>query len=136
MMDREEAIELLDDLIGFIEDNQGRDYDGALRMAIEALSVDRYTEQDVRDAFTDGYGCGIEALSAEPTVEKCGNTQFSKPTDTISRAEVSAWLSNMGHDKLASAVMDTRRFPSADRPSGECEHCVYKWDMRSSDKDV
>lgn len=36
-MTREEAIELLEDLDGVIEDNQGRDYDEAFRMAIEAL---------------------------------------------------------------------------------------------------
>lgn len=34
---REEAIELLEDLYGAIEDNHGRDYDEAFRMAIEAL---------------------------------------------------------------------------------------------------
>ena len=36
-MTKEEAIELLEDLDGAIEDNQGRDYDEAFRMAIEAL---------------------------------------------------------------------------------------------------
>ena len=36
-MTREEAIELLEDLDGAIEDNHGRDYDEAFRMAIEAL---------------------------------------------------------------------------------------------------
>lgn len=39
-MTREEAIELLEDLDGAIEDNQGRDYDEAFRMAIEALQKD------------------------------------------------------------------------------------------------
>ena len=39
-MTREEAIELLEDLGGAIEDNQGRDYDEAFRMAIEALSAE------------------------------------------------------------------------------------------------
>lgn len=38
-MKKEEAIELLEDLYGAIEDNQGRDYDEAFRMAIEALSA-------------------------------------------------------------------------------------------------
>ena len=37
-MKKEEAIELLEDLYGAIEDNHGRDYDEAFRMAIEALS--------------------------------------------------------------------------------------------------
>ena len=39
-MTREEAIELLEDLDGAIEDNHGRDYDEAFRMAIEALSAE------------------------------------------------------------------------------------------------
>ena len=36
-MTREEAIDLLDNLIGAVEDNHGSDYDGALKMAIKAL---------------------------------------------------------------------------------------------------
>lgn len=36
-MTKKEAIELLEDLYGAIEDNHGRDYDEAFRMAIEAL---------------------------------------------------------------------------------------------------
>lgn len=38
-MTREEAIDLLDNLIGMVEDNQENDYDEALKMAIEALNV-------------------------------------------------------------------------------------------------
>ena len=36
-MTREEAIDLLDNLIGMVEDNHNSDYDNALKMAIEAL---------------------------------------------------------------------------------------------------
>jgi hypothetical protein len=39
-MTREEAIELLDNLIGMVEDNQNSDYDTALKMAIKALEQD------------------------------------------------------------------------------------------------
>ena len=39
-MTKQEAIDLLDNLIGFVEDNQNNDYDEALKMAIEALSID------------------------------------------------------------------------------------------------
>lgn len=39
-MKREEAIELLEDLDGAIEDNQGRNYDEAFRMAIKALQIE------------------------------------------------------------------------------------------------
>ena len=37
-MEREEAIELLDNLIGMVEDNHEADYDTALKMAIDALN--------------------------------------------------------------------------------------------------
>lgn len=36
-MEKEQAIDLLDNLIGMVEDNQDNDYDTAFRMAIEAL---------------------------------------------------------------------------------------------------
>lgn len=32
--------------------------------------------------------------------------------DLIGRHEVAAWLENMGYDKLAEYVMDTKRFPT------------------------
>lgn len=44
-MTNEEAIELLEDLDGAIEDNHGRDYDKAFRMAIDALSVHKPTSR-------------------------------------------------------------------------------------------
>lgn len=45
-MTREEAIELLEDLDGTIEDNHGRDYDEAFRMAIESLSAEWVAEKE------------------------------------------------------------------------------------------
>ena len=44
-MTREEAIELLEDIIGFVEDNHGRNYDGAFRMAIESLQREEAEEK-------------------------------------------------------------------------------------------
>ena len=38
-MTREEAIELLEDLDGAVEDSHGRDYDEAFRMAVKALRM-------------------------------------------------------------------------------------------------
>ena len=39
--------------------------------------------------------------------------------DSISRKGVSAWLYNMGHEKLSEYVLDEKRFPSIDRQQGE-----------------
>lgn len=40
LMDRQDAIDLLDNLIGMVDDNHGSDYDAALRMGIEALKAE------------------------------------------------------------------------------------------------
>lgn len=37
---RQMAIDLLDNLIGMVDDNHGSDYDAALRMGIEALKAE------------------------------------------------------------------------------------------------
>lgn len=46
--------------------------------------------------------------------------------DLISRHGVSAWLYNMGYNKLSEAVMNKKRFPSS-QPEiitcGECAKC-------------
>lgn len=68
-MTREEAIELLKDVIGFVEDNQGRDYDTAFRMAIKALQHDVIFEQikwerDVALQTLEEHGIGLG--------QKCG----------------------------------------------------------------
>ena len=43
-MTKDKAIDLLDNLIGMIDDSHGNDYDEALRMGIEALR--KHTELD------------------------------------------------------------------------------------------
>ena len=42
MMDRHTAADLLDNLIGMVDDTQSNDYDTALRMGIEALKAERH----------------------------------------------------------------------------------------------
>lgn len=39
--------------------------------------------------------------------------------DLISRKGVSAWLYNMGHEKLSKYVLDEKRFPSVNRQQGK-----------------
>lgn len=49
-MDKEQAIDLLDNLIGMIEDNQDNDYDTAFRMAIDALKA-QLSQEDTTSAL-------------------------------------------------------------------------------------
>lgn len=46
----EQAMDLLDNLIGMVEDNQNNDYDSALHMAIEALKQ----QEELRKEENDG----------------------------------------------------------------------------------
>ena len=51
-MTEEKAIDLLDNLLGMIEDNQGNDYDTALKMGIQALKEREsmlYTDDDIHE---------------------------------------------------------------------------------------
>jgi hypothetical protein len=45
-MTRNQAIDLLDNLIGMVEDNQNNDYDTALHMTIEALKQQEELRKD------------------------------------------------------------------------------------------
>ena len=49
-MTNEEAIELLDNLIGMIEDNQNNDYDEALKMGIKALEILEFAKKELQFA--------------------------------------------------------------------------------------
>lgn len=99
VMDRKEAIQVLQTALTapFVYGA----YANAINMAIEALSQPNYeTDTEVRLVVTnrkkekvilwDAYGeveyYPIEALSVEPTVEKCEIPHYFKPTDLISRA--------------------------------------------------
>lgn len=46
-MDKQTAAELLDNLIGMVEDTQENDYDTALKMGIEALKAHAQPETDL-----------------------------------------------------------------------------------------
>ena len=55
-MTKKEAIELLDNLIGMVEDNQNNDYDEALKMGIKALENQKTLREELmkfRGGITD-----------------------------------------------------------------------------------
>ena len=60
-MTNEEAIDLLDNLIGIIDDNQENDYDTAFKMAIKAL--------EFLDKIADTYGDMLDIPTQEPSGE-------------------------------------------------------------------
>lgn len=79
-MTREEAADLLDNLIGMVEDNQENDYDEALKMAIEALNV-----PDTNVGDTISRQAAIDALLRNQEVysNNFGNDPIDKYTVAI-----------------------------------------------------
>lgn len=69
-MTREEAIDLLDNLVGMVEDNHKSDYDTALQMAIKALEElpKRRTEAKRWKAMAAQSKCE-DAISRQEVVE-------------------------------------------------------------------
>lgn len=79
--EREKAIDILDYLIGMVEDNQGNDYDFALKKGIEALKQepceDAISRKAVIKVAKDWWGKGVLAIddirelpSVEPIQKK------------------------------------------------------------------
>ena len=62
-----QAIDLLDNLIGMVEDNQENDYDTAFRMAIDALKAQLLQEGTTKDATSDL----IDRQQALKALRKC-----------------------------------------------------------------
>ena len=82
-MTRNEAIDLLDNLIGMVDDNHDNDYDTAFKMAIQALEQEPCEDAISRDAvinlkwqgeaseeFLEGYASAIEDARVLPSVKK------------------------------------------------------------------
>ena len=70
-MDKQTAADLLDNLVGMVEDTQENDYDAALKMGIKALKAD---VQPVRHGhwIKENRG-GVEYTAV---CSECGNTEF------------------------------------------------------------
>ena len=67
-MNREKAIDLLDNLIGMVEDNQESDYDTALKMGIQALSQEPICDRDCEHCtWTE---CPIEPCDDTVSIRK------------------------------------------------------------------
>lgn len=106
----EEAIELLEDLDGAVEDNHGRDYDEAFRMAIEALQsepnkavppslADVYKwERDIALSQLEEYGIGFAEKKRDDLLEvvRCRDCKWWK--DNIGYYSVSfcPWDEDIG----------------------------------------
>ena len=69
-MTKTEAIDLLDNLIGFVEDSHDNDYDTALNMAIEALESQERQELIVGSYLIEEPSCSEEPNKSEPLTDK------------------------------------------------------------------
>ena len=66
-MTREEAIDLLDNLKGMIEDSQGNNYDEAFRMAIEALKQEPKTGNWIETEYVGNDNYNFECSECHHT---------------------------------------------------------------------
>lgn len=64
-MTRNDAIDLLDNLIGFVEDSHGSDYDEALKIAIKALIEVDLIKMQCMDKINSIYGMYAQNLVKE-----------------------------------------------------------------------
>ena len=73
-MTKKEAIDLLDNLIGFVEDNHGSDYDEALKIAIKTLEQelceDAISRQAVINSFKNWLNDNKDPRSFEEVVKE------------------------------------------------------------------
>lgn len=102
-MTREEAAEILDNLIGMVEDNQENDYDEALKMAIKALNV-----PDTNVGDTIGRRDAIDALRYENIIDHM---------DTVYDSEL--------HRCKRAIERILSQLPSAQPEIIRCEECVH-----------
>lgn len=80
-----------------------KDMQEALNIAIEVLQGQSTYCEECREATNDML-CKMQ--------RKIKELKDTKESDLISRYGVSAWLSNIGYERLADMVMDKKRFPS------------------------
>lgn len=125
-MTREEAADLLDNLIGMVEDNQESDYDDALKMAIEALRPDGDTIS--RQAAIDALWKAL--FEYEDKTEK--QFQESEELDVGDWIQHRIFVQNMSDiDRqvildLPSTQREGKWMFSPDHAEGICTSCHYK----------
>lgn len=115
-MDREKAADLLDNLIGMVEDNHGADYDTALKIGIEALSTSGDGPEPVDDTISRQAAIDIERRSTVDTNPKHFESH-QKFVEFMDDAEISSfgrWQWSNGFNTALTAVgIDLKRLPSA-----------------------
>ena len=111
-MTREEAIDLLDNLIGMIEDNHESDYDTALKMAIKALE-----QEPCEDANANQHNSNA--------LNDVGQHTNALEVDAISRQAVLVSIKNLYPDMPIVDIFGARRkWLEKYAPYFECENAV------------
>lgn len=127
-MTQEKAIDLLDNLIGMIEDSQGNDYDFALKKGIEALKqapcedcVSRQAVLDNAYAYgnglePEGYCVNVEDIQALPPVTPKGVTvtDFADKCRECGKMKKGKWI-------FTKSIFDKYGY------TVECSSCCKKW---------
>ena len=85
--EREKAIDLLDNLIGMIEDNQDNDYDKALKMGIESLRKEPCADAVSRKAIVEMLNARVQGsvMTFDHFIELLYKLPSVTPTECIAK---------------------------------------------------
>ena len=101
-MTNKEAIDLLDNLLGTVDDNHGNDYDHAIHMAMDALAMDALANTD-----TDT----ISRQAALDAIRNCELGEEYYMIESLPSAQPTLYGYNIEHLKLIARVLQKENLP-------------------------
>lgn len=133
-MEKEKAIDLLDDLVGMVDDKDDSDYDTALKMGIQALN-------SLEEVYAKGYNDGFtqaevnyendKALSQEPCDDAISREMVIKTINNNTADERDGWLcidNDLVHEieKLPSVTQKSGKWiPVSERLPEDAQEVLY-----------
>lgn len=123
-MTKEEAADLLDNLIGMVEDNQDSDYDEALKMAISALSAEGELTNEKAIAFLQDNGWLVE--HDRIMTSGLAEGEYIKKEDVLAKREILRDENGTGYQAVRTKYireLPTYSFPEKEK--GEWTRDIY-----------
>lgn len=113
-MTNEEAINLLDNLIGMIEDNHNSDYDTAFKMAIKALKQNESAEE--------WYKLFVEKLEQEPSGDAISRQAV---LELVNKGYMGLYARQTDIEIMKDKINDLPPINPQEQKTGHCKDCKY-----------